>query len=315
MAELWDLYDENRRPLDRLHRRGDPLPEGAYHLVVQVWIRDGRGRFLISRRHPDKPFGLYWECTGGSVTAGEDSRSGAMREVGEELGISLKPEQLTLMSVRRRDDYSDFCDDWLARWDGELDQLRLQDSEVVDAKWANYDELCAMEERGEFVPTLKYFRQRFGDLPEIPAAICPMRIEDYDEIYRLWSHMPGMGLNNVDDSREGIARFLQRNPGDCFVAKSAQGVIGTILCGHDGRRGHLYHATVSPDQRGNGVGRALVTAALESLKRDGIAKVSLLVFSRNESGIRFWERLGFTGRDDVDYMNLQLLEMEKFDPQ
>ena len=87
MAEYWDLYDCERKPLGKLHRRGDEIPAGEYHLVAEVWTRDNAGNFLVSRRHPDKPFGLYWECTGGSVVAGEDSLTGAQRELEEELGI------------------------------------------------------------------------------------------------------------------------------------------------------------------------------------------------------------------------------------
>ena len=280
--------------------------------MVGIWIRDSKGRFLISRRHPDKPYGLYWESTGGSVVAGEDSRIGAVREVGEELGIPLKPEQMVFLMTQKRE--NDFYDNWLVQWDGELDQLRLQDVEVVDAKWASYDELCRLEETGELVPMLSYFRTLFGEVTEIPAAICPMRIEDYDEIYGLWSHMPGMGLNNLDDSRAGVGRFLESNPKTCFVAKMSDGIVGTVLCGHDGRRGHLYHAAVRPEVRSLGVGRALVKAALDGLRAEGIAKASLLVFSDNDGGNRFWRKMGFDGRDDVNYLNIQLREMQKYDP-
>ena len=90
MSEIWALYDAERRPLGRVMRRGEPVPEGCYHLSVQVWIRDGAGRFLISRRHPDKPmFPLCWETPGGAAVAGEDSLAAALREVREELGIAL----------------------------------------------------------------------------------------------------------------------------------------------------------------------------------------------------------------------------------
>lgn len=251
MSEIWALYDAERRPLGRVMRRGEPVPEGCYHLSVQVWIRDGAGRFLISRRHPDKPmFPLCWETPGGAAVAGEDSLAAALREVREELGIALSPEKgALLMSRRRREDFSDV---WLFHWDGGLDALTLQPDEVVDARWADYGELCAIEDAGEWVETLHYFRALFGGAPDAPAAILPMRPEDYDEVYALWHSTPGTGLNDVDDSREGVARFLARNPSTCFVARAAEGVVGTILAGHDGRRGHLYHAAVDPSMRGFG---------------------------------------------------------------
>ena len=282
MSEIWALYDAERRPLGRVMRRGEPVPEGCYHLSVQVWIRDGAGRFLISRRHPDKPmFPLCWETPGGAAVAGEDSLAAALREVREELGIALSPEKGA-----------------------------LQPDEVVDARWAAYDELCAIEDAGEWVETLHYFRALFGGAPDAPAAILPMRPEDYDEVYALWHSTPGTGLNDVDDSREGVVRFLARNPSTCFVARAAEGVVGAILAGHDGRRGHLYHAAVDPSMRGS----ALVRAALDALKEEGIAKAAIMVFADNESGMRFWLARDFCDRRDVRYMDVTLRPIVKFDP-
>lgn len=162
MAEYWDLYDRDRNRTGELHLRGEKIPGGRYHLVVQVWVRDAGGRFLISRRHPDKPFGLFWECTGGSVTAGEDSITGALREVKEELGIELSPGDLSLIRQECRERYRDFVDNYVARWNGSIADLSLQAEEVVDAKWATYAELCAIDDAGGLVPTLKYFREQFA---------------------------------------------------------------------------------------------------------------------------------------------------------
>lgn len=163
MAEYWDLYDCDRRPLGRLHRRGDEMNEGEYHLVVEIWTRDDAGRFLISRRHPDKPWGLYWECTGGSVVTGEDSRTGAQRELEEELGIHVEADALkyvfTSVNVRNTNSIYDVYE---ARWNGDLSELALQEGEVVDAKWVDYDELCALYDEGAFLPQLRYFRDWFA---------------------------------------------------------------------------------------------------------------------------------------------------------
>src|SRR5690606_11781284 len=111
-----------------------------------------------------------------------------------------------------------------------------------------------------------------------------MTIDDYDSVYNLWMNTPGIGLNDLDDSREGIERYLKRNPKTCFVAEKDNKIIGTILCGNDGRRGFIYHAAVSPEERNNGVGSALVEAALNALKKEGINKVALVVFSDNQIG-------------------------------
>ena len=140
-----------------------------------------------------------------------------------------------------------------------------------------------------------------------------MTIKDYDAVYALWLSCKGMGLNSVDDSREGIARYLRRNPATCFVAEEAGAIIGVILCGHDGRRGYIYHTAVSPDHRGQGIGAQLVDAALAALKAEGITKVALVAFYRNESGNAFWEKMGFSARGDLVYRNKTLVQMERID--
>ncbi len=130
-----------------------------------------------------------------------------------------------------------------------------------------------------------------------------MTIDDYEEAYRLWTSTPGMGLRSLDDSREGIGRFLKRNGTTNFVCRTDAGLGGIILCGHDGRRGYIYHMAVRPDCRRRGIGRELVRLALDSLDREGIAKAALVVFESNEEGNRFWESLGFGARQDLVYRN------------
>lgn len=139
-----------------------------------------------------------------------------------------------------------------------------------------------------------------------------MKIEDYDSVYSLWLSCKGMGLNDLDDSREGIARFLERNPETCFVADDS-GIVGVIIAGNDGRRGYIYHTAVREDMRGQGIGAALVNAALDGLKKYGINKAALVVFDRNKAGNAFWEKLGFTERTDLVYRNRALAEIKRLD--
>ncbi len=140
------------------------------------------------------------------------------------------------------------------------------------------------------------------------ATIRPMTIDDYDAVYALWLATPGMGLNSVDDTRNGIAKYLQRNPSTCFVAEADGEIIAVILCGHDGRRGVIHHTAVRADWQRRGVGKALWKAAAEALQAEGIAKAWLVVFKRNETGSTFWEQEGFVYRDDLHFMGIALDE-------
>jgi len=144
-------------------------------------------------------------------------------------------------------------------------------------------------------------------------TIRALHLSDYDAIYALWMSCSGMGLNDVDDSREGIGRYLKRNPHTCFAAWEEDTLVGVILAGHDGRRGFLHHTAVHPLFRGRGIGTALVEAALEALKKEDITKVALVVFARNLEGNAFWEKLGFNAREDLVYRNRALVEMIRTD--
>ncbi|MCR4818413.1 MAG: GNAT family N-acetyltransferase [Fretibacterium sp.] len=135
--------------------------------------------------------------------------------------------------------------------------------------------------------------------------------EDYDEVYALWRSCPEMELNSLDDSREGVLRFLKRNPDTAFVAEEEGCVAGVLLAGSDGRRGYIYHAGVRQEFRGRGIGKALVEAALEKLRAMGITKVGLLVFRDNDAGSRFWEARGFGTREDLTYRSCVLRDMTR----
>ncbi|MGN1305660.1 MAG: GNAT family N-acetyltransferase [Oscillospiraceae bacterium] len=136
-----------------------------------------------------------------------------------------------------------------------------------------------------------------------------MRISDYEQVYQLWLSCAGMGLNNLDDSKEGIERFLNRNPETCFVAEKEKKIIGVILVGNDGRRGYIYHTAVSPDHRHQGIAAKLVDTSTTALKSLGINKAALVVFSKNEDGNAFWKKNGFISRKDLVYRNKTLTEM------
>ncbi|MBP2651649.1 MAG: ypeA [Firmicutes bacterium] len=133
-----------------------------------------------------------------------------------------------------------------------------------------------------------------------------MNVNDYENVYQLWGNTPGMGMRSIDDSKDGITKYLNRNPNTCLVAEAENKIIGVILSGHDGRRGYIYHAAVEDTARKQGIGTALVDAALEALKKEGINKVALVAFCTNELGNLFWEAHSFEARTDLVYRNKSL---------
>ena len=140
-----------------------------------------------------------------------------------------------------------------------------------------------------------------------------MTIADYDAVYDLWISTPGMGLNTTDDSREGIEKYLKRNPNTCFVAEEEGKIVGAILSGHDGRRGYISHTAVRVEMRGRGLGREFVEHVMEAFKQEEIHKVALVVFEKNQIGNVFWESVGFTTRDDLIYRNKSIDVLERID--
>lgn len=139
--------------------------------------------------------------------------------------------------------------------------------------------------------------------------LLPLTMADYDSISGLWNSvgMTKRALNPVDDSREGIERYLNRNPTTCFKAVDEDGrIAGAILSGHDGRRGIVHHLCVNPDFQRGGIGSMLVKAAEEALHKEGIQKIFILVFEDNEKGNAFWEKQGYSLRTNLNYRNKSL---------
>ena len=140
-----------------------------------------------------------------------------------------------------------------------------------------------------------------------------MSISDYADVYNLWLSCKGMGLNSLDDSRDGIEKFLKRNPDTCFVAEVDNRIVGSILTGNDGRRGYIYHTAVSPQYQQHGIGSTLVDTAIDALKKLGINKIALVVFDKNDNGNTFWKKQGFTERNDLIYRNKTINHFERID--
>lgn len=123
-------------------------------------------------------------------------------------------------------------------------------------------------------------------------------IDDFDAAVVLWQSCEGIGLSDAD-SKCNIQRFLDRNPETSFATYEGESLVGTVLGGHDGRRGYLYHLAVHPDRRKRGVGRNLAAKCLDALSSEGISKCHLFIFNQNKRGIAFWNSLGWTLRSDI----------------
>ncbi len=135
-----------------------------------------------------------------------------------------------------------------------------------------------------------------------------MTMDDYDQVYKLWMTIQGFGIRSIDDSREGVERFLKRNPNMSVVAVQNGRIVGAILCGHDGRTGSFYHVCVAKDYRKHGVGHRMAHFAMRALQAEGINKVSLIAFKSNDLGNGFWRNVGWNERTDVNYYDFVLNE-------
>ena len=135
-----------------------------------------------------------------------------------------------------------------------------------------------------------------------------MELEDYEQVYKLWTEIKGFGIRSIDDSREGVERFLKRNPTTSVVAVQNGRIIGNILCGHDGRTGFFYHVCVAREYLKHGIGYRMVRQAIEALEREGVSKVSLIAFKQNLVGNAFWQGIGWTEREDINSYEFVLNE-------
>ena len=138
-------------------------------------------------------------------------------------------------------------------------------------------------------------------MEEKKVNIREMTMEDFEEEHALWMGIHGFGIRRIDDSKEGVERFIRRNPTTSMVACENDRIIGAILCGHDGRRGCLYHVCVHEDYRKQGIGQKMVEACLAALKCEHVNKVNLIAFKKNDIGNHFWQGMGWTFREDVNY--------------
>ena len=161
MEEYWDIYDENRVLQNSTIRRGDPFKEGEYYVCCEVWFVNSNGEMLITQRHPNKKTGGLWEFVGGGVLAGETTLEAAVREVKEEIGVSISANELTLIHVYKHRNY--FMDIYLVKKDVDIRSIVLDKNETVDAKLISKEGLNSLIENQQFVRSVA---QRFNLLKD-----------------------------------------------------------------------------------------------------------------------------------------------------
>jgi ribosomal protein S18 acetylase RimI-like enzyme len=140
---------------------------------------------------------------------------------------------------------------------------------------------------------------------DMQVTIDNFKIKDYQKVMALWQNCEGVGLSSAD-SKNSMQDYLKQNSGMSFVASYKNEIIGAVLCGHDGRRGYLHHLAVHPDFRNQGIGRALVEKCISALQSIGIQKCHLFIFKTNENARRFWEKIGWTHRGDIEVISKQI---------
>ena len=154
MMEVWDVYDKERRKTGRTHVRGTPMAPGDYHIVTDIWTINQAGKLLLTQRHPQKTFGLWWECTGGSAQTGESSLESVLGEWSEEVGIHACPEDVRLLHSVQRPER--FVDTYVTIQNVTEKDLILQEEEVVDARFVTLEEVKELWGAGKMLP-----RERF----------------------------------------------------------------------------------------------------------------------------------------------------------
>ena len=165
MVELWDIYDINRKKIGKYAERGVyEFKPGEYHIVVNALIMNSKNQILISKRAEFKPFGLMWECNGGSILKGESSLQGMIREIKEELGIEFQEKDGILFKEIRRDETTipNFKDVWLFKKDIDCKDIKFPDGESIEAKWVDINKFLEMEKNKEIVPSFEMNMNEFN---------------------------------------------------------------------------------------------------------------------------------------------------------
>ena len=294
-GEIWDVYDKYRCPTGKTHRRGDPLAKGDYHLVAHVWIQDSNGRFLLTMRSPNKGFPNLWECTGGSALTGEDSLTAAVREVREETGLSLQPENGSVIHRYSGADYH--TDVWLFRQNFTLEEIQLLEGETCGKMIASAGEILALAEAQKLVP---YSYTRDWMSQDRMVSVFRAMPGDVETVSRLaaelWSdHSIQEMICQFSDllHSEDAAVFLIACNGDTVGFAQCQLRRDYVEGTSSSPVGYLEGIYIRQSHRRNGYARRLLTACEQWAADLGCREFASDCELTNEDSLRFHLKMGF----------------------
>lgn len=299
LAEIWDLYDKNRIPTGKTHKRGEPMKKEDYHLAVHVCIFNSKNELLIQQRQPFKEgWPNMWDLTvGGSATSGDTSQSAAEREVFEEIGLKLDLSDIRpVFTINFPDGFDDY---YLIEQDVNLSKLKLQETEVQRVKWAGKEEVLKMEEEGLMIPY--WFLERLFEIKNYNINRHTLRIKDA-EIKNLPSWMslveivresfPGLETEkDMEEYRKTVIKFIEQKRAICAVDGNM--VTGILL--YSKTRNMLCCMAVHPEYRRQKIGSKMIQRMLQNLdtKKDIVVETFRQEDEKGKETREFYKSLGF----------------------
>ncbi len=255
--------------------------------VIYRWIDISRGIGLESGFVPQTVYWLYIDGRPVGTAKLRRYLTDKLRSNGGHIGYCVRPSE-------RGNGYGTILLGEMLRKAAEINIPRV----LITCNEDNTASRRVVENNGGILDRIENGRCFYWIQLDNAAGIREIHPDDYAEMLEMWKNTPGMGINDAD-TENSICDFLLRNPGLSYCCKEGNRIVGTSMCGHDYRRGYIYHTAVLPEFRGRGIGRMLVEKNLEQLRTAGIGKCHLFVFADNELGNAFWSSAGWTKRNDI----------------
>ena len=299
-TELWDLYDKNRIPTGKTHKRGEPMKEEDYHMVVHVCIFNSKNELLIQQRQPFKEgWPNMWDLTvGGSATSGDTSQSAAEREVFEEIGLKLDLSNVRpQFTINFPDGFDDY---YLIEQEVDLSKLKLQETEVQRVKWAGKEEVLKMEEEGLMIP--RWFLEGLFEIKNhnnINRHTLRIKEEEMKNLSSWMSLMeilrdsfPGLETEkDMEEYRKTVLKFIEQKRAICAVDGNM--VTGILL--YSKTQNMLCQIAVHPEYRRRKIGSQMIREMLQNLdtKKEIVVETFREEDEKGKGPREFYKSLGF----------------------